>query len=132
MEHIAYWNVPSLRNLFRGDAQPPADLDRYPKNYVPYFVFIESRVFNFFEIDGAKTDQEMEKVFNALRRRPDGRSLNLLHDAVWQIAALLLGKYPLSEAQFIGIVGQLEKSARRWSQAPVSRNYANLLKKAFG
>lgn len=128
---VAFWTVLSLRELFRGDARPPANIDRYPAEYVPYFSFIENLAMEFFDIEGPKTDQELEKIYNALRRRPDGRSLGPLHDAFWQGAALLLGKYPLSEAQFTAIFGQLEKSARRWAQAPVSRDYAAFLRNAF-
>ena len=62
-----------------------------------------------------------------LRRRPDGRSLGLTHDLMWQAAALLLDTHPLSAAEFEALVGALERSTRKWGLRPVSRNYAAYL-----
>ena len=80
---------------------------------------------------GDRSDQELEEVYSMLRRRPDGRSLGAVHDFLWQVSALLLGSYPLSEAQFEAITGQLERSVRNWALRPVSRFYVGYLRKAL-
>src|SRR4051794_19064139 len=40
----AEWTVASLRDLFRGDKKPPANMSHYPEDYVPVFFFIERHV----------------------------------------------------------------------------------------
>ena len=73
----------------------------------------------------------MEDIYASMRRRPDARSLNPTHDYVWQVTALLLGTHAVSEAEFEGIFGALLRSARRWSQRPVSRNYAAFIRRSL-
>src|SRR2546425_263866 len=43
-QKMAFWVVPSLREMFRGLRTPPADMDRYPPEYCPHFFFIEDHV----------------------------------------------------------------------------------------
>jgi len=130
-EKGAIWHVPSLRELFRGTRPPPADMEQYPKEYCPYFYFIEQHFLTFCAGNGDRTDQEMEEVYSTLRRRPDGRSVGTIHDFMWQISALLLGRNILSEAEFDALIGALVRSTRKWSQRPVSRNYVAYLRKTF-
>ena len=126
----AVWNVPSLRELFRGDQAPPPDMDRYPTSYVRALFCIEKHVLTLCDAEGDRTDQEMEPVYSALRRRPDGKNhLGFAHDILWQAAALMLGLHRLSGAEFEAIVGALERSVRRWALRPVSRNYVSYLRK---
>jgi hypothetical protein len=80
---------------------------------------------------GDRTDQEMEEIYSALRRRPDGRSLNVVHDLLWQVAALLLGTHALSEREFEAMMGALLSSTRKWGLRPISRNYAAYLRQTF-
>jgi hypothetical protein len=123
----AVWEVPTLQELFRGDRMPPSDMDHYPEAYTPHFFYIENHVLNLCELIGDRTDQEMEEVYSMLRRRPDGRSLGLTHDLVWQAGALLLGTRVLSGAEFEALIGAMERSTRRWALRPVSRNHAAYL-----
>ena len=123
------WHVPSLRALFRGRKAPPLSMDHYPPEYSRYFFSVEKHVL---AVGGSRvdpTDQEMESIYSALRRRPDGKSfLGPTHDFLWQVGALTLGMYVLSEAEFQAIVGRLERSVRTWAQRPVSRNYVRYLR----
>jgi hypothetical protein len=121
------WQVPALRDLFRGSQTPPPDMDHYPEEYVPHFFVIENHVLTVCEAIGDRTDQEMEEIFSMLRRRPDGRSLGPVHDFLWQVSALLLGTQVLSAAEFEALIGALESSTRRWGLRPVSRNYVTYL-----
>jgi hypothetical protein len=130
-EGFASWDVPSLRELFRGTNLAPPDLKYYPPAYAPFFYLIEMHVLVFSDNVGEKTDEEFEEIFSNLRRRPDGRSLGVLHDYLWQAAALLLGITPLSAEEFEGIFGRLSRSAQSWRTAPSSRNYVNYLRSAF-
>lgn len=130
-DKVLNWPVARLAELFRGDKLPPADMNHYPPEYVEHFFFIERQLMMLNDIMGDRTDQEMEEVYSAIRRRPDGRSLGIAHDFIWQVAALLLGKHALSEAEFESIFSALVTSTRRWSKRPVSRFYAAYLRNTF-
>lgn len=130
-EKIVPWQVASLRELFRGNQPAPPDIEHYPPPYSLYFLLVENQLLTLCEALGTRTDQEMEEVYSELRRRPDGRSLGLTYDFVWQICALLVGSYPLSEAEFTGMMGALIRSTRRWSVRPISRNYVEYLRRTF-
>ncbi len=131
-EKAAAWAAPSLRELFRGDRLPPPDMDRYPEAYTPHFFFIEEQLLTICDAIGDRSDQEMEDIYAALARRPDGRSLNVVHDVVWQFAALLLGSNVLSEGEYTALMGALAHSVRKWALRPISRNYVAFLRQTFG
>jgi len=107
-EEILVWQVPTLRELLRGNRAPPADMDHYPPEYTPLFYFIETHFLTL--CDGGVTGRtlEMEEIYSMLRRRPEGRSLGASRDFMWQVAALLLGTHVLSEAEFLGICAALD------------------------
>ncbi len=130
-EQTAVWVVPSLRGLFRGTTPPP-DLEEYPPQYVPAFYSVEQTLLGYARANRVPTDREMEDVYGTLRRRPDGRSEHALHDAVWQAAALLLGRAALSEAEFTAIFARLARSAKKWNDGPTTRNYLTFLQERFG
>jgi hypothetical protein len=131
-QKTAAWQAPPLRDLFRGDRKPPEDIDHYPEEYVGAFYFIEKHLLTACASLGDRTDQEMLDVYSAMRRRPDGKGLSAVHDAVWQAAAVLLGLRPLSEAEFDALFRQLAKSARGWKMGGSSRNYVDYLRENFG
>lgn len=131
-DKMASWSVPVLTGLFRGSRTPPSDMDHYPEEYTPHFFFIEDHVLTVCKAKGDRTDQEMEEIYSMLRRRPDGRSLGVVHDFLWQVAALLLGTQVLSAAEFEALVGALEHSTRKWALRPVSRFYVAYLHQTLG
>jgi len=125
------WDVPALAALFRGDKLPPKDMDHYPPEYVAHFFFIENHVLTLCRGGKDQTDQEMEEIYAALRRRPDGRSLGAAHDFLWQVAALLLGRHVVSAAEYEAIFATLNHSTRKWAVRPVSRNYVVFLRQTL-
>src|SRR5258706_3289583 len=108
----AVWKVPSLRALFRGDKPAPSIPNEPPPAYMPLFFFVELHVLTFCDGFGDKTDREFEEAYSNLRRRPDGKSLSDLHFFLWQVAAGLVGRRPVSAAEFDAIFGRLTRSAR--------------------
>ena len=130
-QKTAAWKTDSIRKLFRGNEVPP-DLADYPKEYVPYFFFIESHLLTADSVKRNLRDREMEDIYSNLRRRPDGRSLGPIHDFVWQVAAILLALHPLSQAQYEGILGRLAVAARTFAVGPTSRNYFDYLHSRLG
>jgi hypothetical protein len=130
-DRLGNWFVPSLRALFRGHKVPPP-LTRYPPEYVPIFHFIECGMLLVCESAPGLRDRQIEDIYSTIRRRPDGKSLGAVHDGVWQIAAMLLGLYPLSQAQFEGIFAQLAASCRHFQMGSTSRNYIAYLQEEIG
>src|SRR5262249_34628040 len=95
------------------------------------FLFVERHLLVLCEAMGDRTDQELEQIYSTLRRRPDGRSLGLAHDFLWQTLAVLIGLFPISEAEYSAVVGQLEASTRSFGLRPVSRNYVGYVRSSF-
>lgn len=126
-----FWEPPSLEALFRGDRQPP-EFGKYPDNYEDAFVILDIHALEFGCLIGDPTDQEMREVYSDLRRRPDGRRRNALHEYMWRAAALMVGTRPISRAEFEGIMARLERSCRTFSIGPVSRNYLASLHATLG
>jgi hypothetical protein len=125
------WDAPDLRELFRGDKKPPIMGDYPPPEYDPFFAFIEMHMITVCNALGDKTDQEFLELYSAMRRRPDGRSLGVVHDFLWQVCALLLAMQPLSALEYEAIMGRLVRSARTFSRGLVSRNYIPSLRSVF-
>ena len=125
------WQVPSLASLYRGDAVPP-DLTEYPAEYVPAFFKLERHVQVIPAAGRAPTDKELELAFTNVRRKPEGPSQGSAFDSVWQGAALMLGTYELSEAEFTAILHRLARSAHGWSKGQRSWNYLAFLERTFG
>lgn len=129
-EAVATWEVPALSALFRGNRAPP-DMTEFPPEYVPVFYQIERHLLVVAPAGRVPTDAELEEVYGNLRRRPGGRSLGPLHDAVWQASAFALGTFVLSEAEYCAVIGRLARSARRWKLHVTSREYVGYLRRTF-
>lgn len=130
-QRLGEWHIDSLAGLFRGDREPPEDMDHYPEEYVTDFHLIESAVLLVHEFTHEATDEEYIRTYSLVRRRPEGRSEGLLHDAVYQAAAFLLGTTLRSAKEFEAVLLQLERSVRHWKMGPSSRNYIEYLKKSY-
>jgi hypothetical protein len=133
-ERAGLWQVPSLRALFRGDRQPPAwtEMERYPAEYADLFYCVEYQALLVADADRAPTDEEFIDLYSTMRRRPDGKSLGPLHDAVWQATCLALGMMKFSEAEFDAVFTQLTRSVRHFRIGHPSRNYIPYLRSTFG
>lgn len=129
------WTVPSVRALFRGSAAPP-DFESIEKNWLPkyegFLDVVERHILAAAETTGnLPTDEEVEEVCSAIRRRPDGKTLGLFHDIVRQSVCLAMGLWPFSEEEFSAILLLLERLARRMRTSRTSRNYVNGLRDEF-
>jgi hypothetical protein len=124
------WEAKSLRALFRGNNQPPV-LGDYPKAYHACFLLLDLHALEISRVLGDRRDIEMKEIYSWLRRRPDGKSTGVIHDFMWQAAALTLGMKPLSQAEFEAIMARLERSCRTFEEGPSSRNYINALRETF-
>jgi hypothetical protein len=129
-KNVCFWETDSLRALFRGSRQPPV-LGDYPEAYEDSFTLLDLHALEIAKFSGDWRDAEMLEIFSTLRRRPDGRSLGLVHDYMWQAAALVLGTRPLSQAEFEAIMARLERSCRTFELGPGSRNFIAALRSTY-
>jgi len=127
-KHVEEWHIDSLREMFRGEKHPPKNMDHYPEEYCGMFFSIEKNILWASGMINDTTDDEFVRLFNLIKRRPDGRSEGFMHDVIYQSAALMLGLQPLSQAEFEAIFMQLARSAKNWRQGYASRNYIHFLR----
>jgi hypothetical protein len=128
---LFHWHVNSIRALFRGDTIPP-DLEHYPEEYVPFFAAIEQPIADFSnQPELALSDVDFKEIFSTMRRRPDGKRINLMHDLIWQVTVLALALYPTSQAEYNAVFMRLEKSARTFNTGYGSKNYLAYLHNEF-
>jgi hypothetical protein len=130
-DHSCCWRAEPLQALFRGNRQPPV-LGDYPEAYNDSFLLLDLHALEFSKLFGDRRDAEMREIYSALRRRPDGKSLGVAHDYMWQAAAFVLGTRPLSQAEFEAIMSRLERSCRTFELSPSSRNYVTTLRNTIG
>ncbi len=124
--------IPSIRELFRGNRTPPEFTD-YPEDYLPFFVDIETAVVR--EVRNhalpPPTDDDFIEVYSAMRRRPDGRSIGLLHDIIWKQTMVFLLTHECSQAEYEACIQKLERGARKFHFNWSTRNYFDWLLKNF-
>lgn len=134
-KNVGEWRVESLRELFRGNRQPPpgSKMEHYPEQYVPFFYRIEYNVYSYCQtMDVQPTDNEFMDIYSQMKRRPDGKSTGRIHDIIWQSTALALGMRPWSESEYMAIFGQLTRSTRHFKIGPSSRNYIEYVRQTIG
>jgi hypothetical protein len=123
--------LPPVRQLFRGDRRAPDLSDGPTRELEPFFLLLEYTVVRFCEADGRdETDQETERIFASLRRRPDSDG-GRLHAYLRAAARLYLSAHDVSQAEYEAVMNRLAKSARTFSAPPLSRNYLWTLKRTF-
>ena len=128
---VLNWHNDSIRALFRGNRIPP-DLKKFPPEYQFFFFIIEKPIATFSKHQElALNDPDFEEIFSAMRRRPDGRRINLMHDLIWQAAALVMALKPCSEAEYTAIFQRLEQSASTLNKGRNSKNYLWYLRENF-
>ena len=130
-DKVIKWQHDSIRALFRGNRIPP-DMEKFPPEYQFFFFRIEEPIATFSKHQElALNDAAFEEIFSAMRRRPDGRRINLMHDLIWQAAALAMALRPCSEAEYAAMFHRLEKSARTFNKGRNSKNYLWYLREHF-
>jgi hypothetical protein len=120
-----------IRQLFVGNERAP-DLSRGPTpKLMPLFAFLEVTILRFCEAEGRdETDQEMERIFSLLKRRPDSLD-GPLHAYVRNAAQVFMALRDVSQAEYEAVLGRLAKSARTFAFPPISRNYLHTLRQTF-
>lgn len=125
-------SLPDTRALFRGHAHAP-DLTGGPTPELePFFLAIEGSVLLFCVAEGRDaTDQDLERVYGELRRRPDGRmhdDTSRLHACIRSAVRRYMTEHPICQPVYEAVFARLARSARTFAEPPISRNYVSSLR----
>jgi hypothetical protein len=114
--------------LLIGTKQPPSFKEGPAPGYEFFFMMFESTVINFFaSTEQPVYDEELARLYNLLRRRPDGSDSNPLFGYLQAAARLYLSLRDVSPAEFEAVLNRLTRSAKHFAQGPASTNLIQLL-----
>jgi hypothetical protein len=133
-EGLVLVKLKPLSQLFTGSAVPP-DLSRTPPpQYQPFFLLLESTAANYCAATGKpETDDELERLYRQLRRRPDGEDKHPLFAYLRGAARLYMSLRDVSQAEFEAVLNRLSQSAKWHSSHVGSTNYyREVLQGLFG
>ena len=126
-EESAVGRLRRISDLWTGDARPPDFADGPTREYVMFFAVIERTAADYCSCTGKRTrDQEFERLYNHLRRRPDGADGNPLFSYLQAAARLHMSLRDGSRAEFEAVARRLTRSARTFSEGYASTNYLDL------
>ena len=116
--------LPSISNLWTGERTPPPFPRGPTPEYLPFFVLIERTAADFCATGGRiVTDKEFERLYDLLRRRPDGADPEPIFEHLQATVRLFMSLRDVSRAEFEGVARRLAQSARTFSDGYSSRNY---------
>ena len=113
-----------VSSLFAGNALPPDFSGGPTKAYLPVFLCIEQAAAHYTFLGRTTTrDREFERLYDHLRRRPDGTDSNPLFSYLQAAVALQMSLRDLGRAEYEAVLRRLAKSARTFSDGYTSTYY---------
>lgn len=133
-EGLMLVHLKPITQLWTGSAVPPDLSKTPPPQYQPFFLLMESTAANYCAAQGRpETDDEFERLFRQLRRRPDGTDVHPLFSYLQGTARLYMSLRDVSQAEFEAVVSRLSQSAKWHSTHTGSTNYhREVLQGVFG
>jgi len=133
-EQAASVELKEIGELFRGDRRPPSLDGEPPPAYTPFFMAIERAAYEYCAASEAKIrDKEFEKVYNDLRRRPDGAGEYPVSYHLQAALRLYLSLHEVSQLEYEAVMRRLSRSARTFAEGYTSTNYFDrALRPVFG
>ncbi len=117
-----------ISELFVGSAVPPSFSSGPTPAYVLFFALIERTAIDFCSCTGKiERDQEFERLYRHLRRRPDGQDYNPLFSYIQAAARLYMSLRDVSRAEFEGVAHRLCLSASHFAMGATSTNYYEIV-----
>lgn len=120
----------SLKNaseLFTGNKQPPSFASGPTKEYLHFFAMIEFTALEVLHAAGLERDEEFVRIYNLIRRRPDGTDANPLFSYLQGAARLYMSLFDVSQAEFEAVFNRLTRSAKGQMEDAASTNYIRML-----
>lgn len=131
-EHVVLVPLKPVGELFAGDRRPPNMNDGYPDDYVPFFYAIEYPVAVFCsQGEHPVRDQELERLYRRLGKRPDGTDRHPLFSYLWAAARLHMSLHDVSRAELEAVARRLSRSARTYAMGPTSHNYYDFVSRTL-
>jgi hypothetical protein len=127
-----YWGrmvkvrLKAISRLWTGTAIPPDMTVEPPRQYVPFFLLVETTAAVYCATVGVpELDTEFERLYRQLLLWPDGDESHPLYSYLRAAARLYLSLRAVSQAEFKAMAGRLLQSVQRFSTHEGSTNYAN-------
>lgn len=125
---IAVVTMKGISSLFSGSATPPSFAKGPTREYVFFFALIERTAVDYCEVVGRQGyDEEFERLYRQLRRRPDGTDSNPLFSYLQAAARLYMSLRDVSKEEFEAVAQRLSVSARHFATGPSSTNYLRVV-----
>jgi hypothetical protein len=113
-----------IAELFVGDRQPPPMKGGPPEEYFSFFFALEHCAALACEARGRpEVDEEFERIYRQLRRRPDGVDRNPVFGCIQRAARVYMSLADVSQAEYEAVMNRLSKSARTFHTHVGSTNY---------
>ncbi|MFP2930451.1 hypothetical protein ACLESO_35685 [Pyxidicoccus sp. 3LG] len=123
-EQLTHVTLQPISKLWTGDKQPPSFAKAPPPEYHPFFFLIEATAAGYCRaVRNTETDQEFERLYRHLLRRPDGTDRNPLFSYLQGAARLYMSLRDVSQAEFEAVVERLHQSAKHHQTHVGSINY---------
>jgi len=123
-DRIALVTLKETSELLVGDRRPPDFAGTPPVEYDAFFYMIEFAAADYVACTGETVrDEEFERIYGDLRRRPDGRNTDPLFLHVQAAIRLYLSLRNVSRFEYEAVLRRLQRSARFWSSGPTSTGY---------
>jgi hypothetical protein len=117
----------SASALFTGSKVPPSFAKGPTQDYLPFFATIEYTALEYLHAAGMERDEEFARIFNLIRRRPDGSDENPLFSYLLGAARLYMSLFDVSQAEFEAVFNRLTRSAKGYMENGASTNYIRML-----
>ncbi len=123
-----------ISQLFTGAKAPPDFSRSPPPEYHPFFILLEAAAADCCKARGRpEPDEEFERLYRLLRRRPDGDDPNPAFSYLQAAARLYMSLRDVSQAEFEAVADRLHRSARSYASHTGSTNYYRaVLQPLFG
>lgn len=113
-----------MAELVTGDRRPPDFEHGPPDDYIPWFWMIEATAIDYCSISGIpERDDEFERLYTHLRRRPDGCDDHPLFSYLRAAMRLYASIREVSSHEAEAVTGRLARSARFFRSSYSSANY---------
>ena len=127
-KNVALVTLKSIPRLFTGSARPPSFANGPTEEYVDFFALIERTAVDYCGVAGwEEYDEEFERLYRQLRRRPDGIEGNRLFTYLQAAARLYMSLRDVSREEFEAVAQRLSVSARHFKTGPSSNNYLRVV-----
>lgn len=123
----------TISELFVGSRTPPSFRNGPTEEYVLFFAVIELTIIEYCRRVGrAEYDTEIERLYNHLRRRPDGSDANPLFSYMQAAVRLYMSAFDVGQAELEAVCRRLCQSARRFGAGPTSTTYCETVGSSLG